>query len=294
MPFLALRFAAEAETAERFADALIAAGALSVDVADASAGTPMEVSLYDESGISALWPVNRVTVLFADGCDAHRALAQTAAALGVPLPPHVVESVADRDWVRSTQAQFQPLEVSRGLWIVPTWCEPVQPQAINVRVDPGLAFGTGSHGTTRLCIRWLARNLRAGATLLDYGCGSGVLAIVAAKLGARHVVGVDVDVEAIATSRANALANDVSATFHLPAELPPQRFDVLVANILAGPIELLAPLFASRVREGGDVVLCGILESQAASVLAAYGRWFNISLWEREEEWAALVGVRTA
>jgi ribosomal protein L11 methyltransferase len=271
---------------------LITAGALSVDLTDASAGTPTEVPLYDESG-SSLWPLSRVTALFPEGRDAPRVLAQTAAALGVALPPHVVEPVADRDWVRSTQAQFQPLEVSEGLWIVPTWREPVDPQAINVRIDPGLAFGTGSHATTRLCIRWLAQNMPAGAALLDYGCGSGVLAIVAAKLGAQQVVGVDIDAEAIATSRANAKANGVSATFHLPAELPPRLFDVVVANILAGPIELLAPLFASRVRTGGNVILCGILESQAASVLATYGRWFNISAWEGEEEWTALVGVRT-
>jgi ribosomal protein L11 methyltransferase len=292
MPFLALHFEAEAEIAERLADALIAAGALSVDVADALAGSPTEMALYDESGGSPLWSVNRFTVLFPEGCDTERALAEAAAALDIASLPHVVETVADRDWVRSTQHQFRPLQVGEGLWIVPTWCEPVQPQAINVRIDPGLAFGTGSHATTRLCIRWLACNLRPGATLLDYGCGSGVLAIVAAKLGARDVVGIDIDAEAIATSRANAQANDVSVSFHLPEELPAQLFDVVVANILAGPIELLAPLLASHVREGGNVILCGILESQAGAVLAAYGRWFNISVWEREGEWAALVGTR--
>jgi ribosomal protein L11 methyltransferase len=295
MPFIALRFDADAEAAERWADALIDAGALSVDVVDPDAGTSAEVPLYDEPGADPAprWRNNRLTVLLADGADPREILARAATVVGEAMPAHSVDAIPDADWVRATRSQFQPIRVNANLWIVPTWCEPVDARAINVRIDPGLAFGTGDHPTTRLCLRWLAENPPSGKSLLDYGCGSGVLAIAAAKLGAAPVAGVDVDPEAIATSRANARANAVIATFTLPEELTPSSFDVVMANILAGPIELLAPLLAQRTSDGGRVTLSGILESQVDPVVAAYSRWFNIDVWAREEGWATLTGVRS-
>jgi len=296
MPFLALRFDADADAVEHWADALIDAGALSVDVADLAAGTAGEQEVFDEPGAARAWhwARNRVTALFAAGLGPDQVRAIAAQALGGPLPPHVIELVPDADWVRATQAQFHPTRICDKLWILPSWCRPVDEDAINLRIDPGLAFGTGTHPTTRLCLRWLMTHPPRAASLLDYGCGSGILAIAAAKLGAAPVAGVDVDPDAVAASRDNAAANGVAAAFCLPDELTRSCFDVVVANILAGPIELLAPLLASYVGAGGRMVLCGILEAQAEAVIAAYARWFNIGVWEREEGWVALVGARSA
>lgn len=296
MPYHALRFDASASSVEHWADALLAAGALSVDVADARADTPSESPRYGEPGETDLtpWPVSRLCALFDATVDAEAALASAAAWLDEPPPAHWLTAIADTDWVRETQAQFGPLRVTDRLWIIPSWQEPVDAGAVNVRLDPGLAFGTGSHATTLLCLRWLAENVAHHASVLDYGCGSGILAIAAAKLGAGKVAGVDVDPQAIAASRANAVANSVAVEFGLPDELPTQTFDVVVANILANPLELLAPQLARRVRVGGRVVLSGILEAQAGRVAAVYARWFNIAPWGSGEGWVALAGVRFA
>jgi len=296
MSYRALCFDASAHSAERWADALLAAGALSVDVADAHAGTPSERPLYGEPGESevAPWPISRLVALFDASLDVEAALTRAAAGLDEPAPAHSLAAIADADWVREAQAQFAPLRVSERLWIVPSWRDPVDAAAINIRLDPGRAFGTGSHATTLLCLRWLAENLTANASVLDYGCGSGILAIAAAKLGAGRVAGVDVDPQAIDASQANAAANGVVAEFGVPDALPPQRFDVVVANILANALEILAPLLAARVGAGGHVVLSGILESQADHVAASYGRWFNITPWGSADGWVALAGVRLA
>ena len=279
---------------ERWADALLNAGALSVAVADAHAGTPAERSFYGEPGGTEAppWPVSRLSVLFDAAIDVEAALASAAARLEEPAPAHSLAAISDTDWVRETRAQFAPICVTDRLWIVPSWRDPVDSGAINIRLDPGLAFGTGGHATTLLCLRWLAEHVTHGASVLDYGCGSGILAIAAAKLGARRVAGVDVDPLAIAASRANAAANGVAAEFGMPEECSTEPFDVIAANILANPLELLAPLLARRVRPGGCVVLAGILEPQAGRVAAAYARWFNIAPWGRADGWIALAGTR--
>ena len=298
MPFLALRFDADAAAAHRWIDALIEVGALSVDVADSASETGAESPLYDDpSGAERgeLWARSRLTALFAAGFDVECAMTAAARAIGESRPPHAIEEVPDADWVRATQEQFRPLRVTDDLWIVPSWCPPVDALAVNVRLDPGLAFGTGSHPSTSLCLRWLAQHLERGARVLDYGCGSGVLAIAAAKLGAASVTGVDIDTQAVATSRANAEANGVAATFGSPDDPGAAGpFDVVLANILADPLELLAPLLAFRLRTGGTIVLSGILEPQAAPLIAVYSRWFNINVWAKEEGWIALVGARCA
>ena len=295
MAFVALRFDAPAATAEAWSDAMLAAGAASVDAADANAGTGDETPRYGEPGHEgALWSVCRLTALFAADADVEASVRRAAASLGVEPPAFTLENLAEQDWVRRTQAQFGPLRIADGLWVIPSWCEPVDPQAINLELDPGLAFGTGSHPTTRLCLRWLAANLAPGQSVLDYGCGSGILAIAAAKLGAAAVAGTDVDPQAIEASRANAARNGVRARFVLPDALAPDPVDVIVANILANPLRLLAPVLAARVRHGGAIVLSGILEDQVAAVRGAYRRWFKLGAWGTDDGWVALTGRRTS
>jgi ribosomal protein L11 methyltransferase len=293
--YVALRFDVDAVSADAWADALLAAGALSVDVADPLAGTSGETPLYGEPGVpAALWPVSRLTALFSGTAEVAAALAEIAAGSRT-LPRYEVSAVAEQDWVRATQAQFAPIRIAERLWIVPSWCDPVDPSAINLALDPGLAFGTGSHPTTRLCLRWLARELRRGESVLDYGCGSGILAIAACRLGAGHVVGTDIDPQALSASRDNALRNGVAAVFlpddRLAAE-EPTPFDVVIANILANPLVLLAPALAHRVRPGGRIVLSGILGAQAEAVIMVYRQWFNIGVCESDDGWIALAGTR--
>jgi len=291
--YAALRFDTEARAADAWADALLAVGALSVDLADPHAGTAEESPLYGEPGSTATqgWPVSRLTALFSDAAGMDAAIT----AIGSELPPHETFSVPEEDWVRAAQAQFAPIRIDHRLWIVPSWCDAPDPAAINLSLDPGLAFGTGSHPTTRLCVRWLARELRAGESVLDYGCGSGILAIAALRLGAGRVVGTDIDPNALSASRDNARCNGVAATFVSPEELAAierNPFDVVVANILANPLIVLAPALAARVQEGGRLVLSGILDAQAEAVITAYAQWFNIGVCESDGGWAALAGIR--
>ena len=294
MSIKALRFDVDIESADRWSDALLDAGAQSVDVSDARADTPDEAPVYDEPGEPGFgWPLCRLTALFANGGDLSAASVRLAAA-GLRVPPFETFDVPDHDWVRATQAQFAPQKIADTLWIVPSWHEPVDPDAINLELDPGLAFGTGSHPTTRLCLKWLVRESVAGESVLDYGCGSGILAIAACRLGASRVVGTDIDPQALVASRANAQRNRVDASFVAPESLTDESatFDVIVANILANPIIALAPSFARRSPAGGRIVLSGILDAQANAVVEAYARWFNIRVCESEDGWVALAGIR--
>jgi ribosomal protein L11 methyltransferase len=296
LSFPALRFDVPPEEAEAWSDALIDAGALAVDVSDPSAGTPEESPLYGEPGEAngdmAQWRLARLAVLCASGTTPDLLLDAVAASLGASTPPHETYSVAEQDWVRATQAQFGPIAIAPDFWIVPSWSAQPDSRALCIELDPGLAFGTGSHATTRLCLLWMRAHLARDDRLLDYGCGSGILAIAAAKLGAVEVTGIDVDPQALATSRENATRNAVEARFLLPDDLPPGTFDIVVANILSNPLILLAPALAGRVRVGGRIALAGVLATQEDSVACAYAPWFTLTAWRRDDGWVLLAGER--
>ena len=278
-------------------DALLEAGALSVSAEDAQAGTPAEVPLYDEFGSElpdpSCWPLLRLRVLVDAATRPAELLASAASACGMTaVPDHVIETVDDADWVRRTQAQFAPIEISPRLWIVPTWHQPPKPDAINIELDPGIAFGTGSHPTTKLCLRWLDTHVRAGDSVLDYGCGSGILAIAAARLGAGRIVGVDIDPAAVEAARENARRNGVSGDFFDAGRTLVMQADLVVANILSNPLKVLAPMLALHARPGGRIALSGVLAPQAGEVTAAYAPWFDFEAGAEEEGWVCLSGTR--
>jgi ribosomal protein L11 methyltransferase len=284
---------AEADYAEALSEALLARGALSVDMLDADADTPDEQAIFGEPGepTSAVWQHNLVNALFESDAAVAAILKDSCAELGISvLPEHRIETLEESDWVRLTQAQFDPIRISERLWIVPTWHTPTDASAINIALDPGLAFGTGSHPTTRLCLRWLDQNTQAGESVLDYGCGSGILAIAAMKLGAGNAIGVDVDAQAVQASRDNAIANHVEADFYLPDGVALEQYDVVVANILTNPLRALAPLLAGATRTGGRIVLSGILAEQAEEVMRIYGQWFDLAPPVIEDGWCCLSG----
>ncbi len=296
MPWLNLIVDSDADQAEALSDSLLDTGALSVELLDADADTPDEHAIFGEPGepLPGIWKHNRISALFEENQDIGTILRRAADKIGLTqLPEYHIETVADNDWVRHTQSLFVPIPVSPRLWIVPTWRTPSDPDAINIMLDPGLAFGTGSHPTTRLCLRWLDNNLSAGETVLDYGCGSGILAIAAVKLGAASATGIDVDFQAVQSSRNNAIANKVTdIRFHLPEDAPSGKYDLVVANILTNPLRMLAPLLANETRKGGRIVLSGILEKQTQDVMKIYEQWYEMNAPVFEEGWACLSGSK--
>lgn len=288
------------EQAELLSTALMDAGALSVAVEDADAGTQAEKPQFGEPGMDLLaaWEHSRLVVLLDADADA-AALLQEACALGglSELPSYTLRQVAEQDWVRLTQSQFDPIKIGQRIWVVPSWHEAPEPDALVLELDPGLAFGTGSHPTTGLCMEWLEQHAPRDKSVLDYGCGSGILALVAAKLGAREVLGVDIDPQAVDSAGFNAARNHCeSIRWYLPddfiASQGERKFDVVVANILSSPLKLLAPMLAGRVAEGGALVLSGVLERQAQEVIAAYAPFLKLSVWRAREGWVALAGTR--
>ena len=287
--------------AEPLSDALLEAGALSVSVEDADSDTDEEQPLFGEPGSepnTQAWSRNRVIVLLADGTDPEQLLAVARLDLDDQTDlPWFLRQVPDADWVRLTQSQFGPIEVGTRIFIVPSWHAdqmPLVPELnrIAIQLDPGLAFGTGSHPTTHLCLEWLAAELPERASVLDYGCGSGILAIAAAMLGAQEVTGVDIDEQAVQATRDNASVNKVKVKSLLPDDLADGLYDVVVANILSNPLKVLAPMLAGRVRSGGQLILSGVLERQAQEVAAAYAPWLTISVWQARDGWVCLSGVK--
>jgi len=294
MAWLAVSFTVDAAGVEGLSDVLLECGAISVDVTDAAAGTADEHALFGEPGEPAVgeWAASRVSALFEEGQNIASVIAALHAA-GLDSAVAVdVKQVADQDWVRATQNQFQPVRVSSRLWVVPTWHAAPDPAAINLVIDPGLAFGTGTHATTRLCMKWLDTNLRGGESVLDYGCGSGILGIAALKLGAARATGVDIDPLALLAARHNAMQNQVHMAFVAAERDAPEPADIVLANILANPLTLLAPLLARLTRRGGHILLSGVLEHQAREVEDAYRTAFDLAPLEHDDGWVLISGSK--
>jgi ribosomal protein L11 methyltransferase len=292
--WLCVSFEVAARDVETLTDALLEAGAASVDVADAGAGSATEEAVFAEAGAAPprAWRHSLVSALLTQGADAAALVATACARAGIAPPPCQVREVAEQDWVRASRDQLSPIRVSPRLWIVPSWHAAPEPGAINIVLDPGLAFGTGHHPTTRMCLRWLERVLRGGETVLDFGCGSGILAIAAMKLGAVRADGVDIDAQALLAARRNAMHNRVPVTFHDAAEALRQPARIVIANILARPLIVLAPLLARLTAQRGRLALAGLLAEQAGEVRDAYRPWFDFEAPEEDEGWALLSGVR--
>jgi ribosomal protein L11 methyltransferase len=281
--------------ASALSDALLAEGALAATIEDALEGTPHEVPLYNDPALAADlgWKRARIRALLAAEQDAGGLIRAAAIAAGLTTPPvFSLEPVPEQDWVGRIQGEFAPIRISDRLWIVPSWCSPPAPTALNITLDPGLAFGTGSHPTTKACLQWLERRVLPSAHVLDYGCGSGILAIAAMKLGAASAVGVDVDPAALEVARTNAAANGVFARFVGANESLDLRADLIVANILAAPLRMLAPLLAAQCSSNGCIALAGILERQTTEVISAYRPWFELRPFTAEEGWVALEATR--
>ena len=291
------------EHAEVLSDALMDAGALSVSVEDADEGTDQEKPIFGEPGMEpteAAWDHSRVVALTDIDADQHVIVAEAAAAIGLAtVPAFTTRDVADADWVRLTQSQFAPIHIGTNIWVVPSWHEAPDPDGLILELDPGLAFGTGSHPTTRLCMEWLEAHPAPGKSVLDYGCGSGILAMVAKKLDAADVTGVDIDPQAIESARANAERNGCDITFYVPNDLAASmnerhakgKFDIVVANILSSPLKLMAPMLSGRVAPGGSLVLSGVLARQAEEVAAAYAPFIKLGVWAEQDGWVALHGT---
>lgn len=294
MAWLSVRIAADSKVADALSDALMEVGALSVSIEDALAGTDDEKPIFGEPGepVESMWEQSIVVALLDEQADCAAIVREAASSIQLPEPHFTVETIAEQDWVRATQAQFDPIRISDRLWITPTWHEPPNPTALNLKLDPGLAFGTGSHPTTRLCLQWLDAHIQTGETVLDYGCGSGILAIAALKLGCGPALGVDIDPQAIIASQSNAEQNGVTAHFCLPDAMPEGEFDVVVANILANPLRMLGGMLAGRCRMGGRIVLSGILSEQAEELTQLYSQWFDMSPAIHHDGWVCLSGVK--
>jgi ribosomal protein L11 methyltransferase len=285
------------ERVDVLSDALDALDALSVSVEDADAQTPAEQALFGEPGMPPPkdgWQRSRMVALFAQESGAKEAATLLQAQdffdgcrlLGI-------QAVADQDWVRLTQSQFAPVEVTSDFWIVPTWHEPPAQAKQIIRLDPGLAFGTGTHPTTRMCLRWIARNNVQDQRVLDYGCGSGILAIGAAKYGAARIDAVDIDEAAVTSTELNAEANHVTLMAGLPDKAQ-GVYQTVLANILATPLKVLAPLLCAYVQSGGSLVLAGILERQADELKVAYAPWVQLEVADAEDGWILMTAKKSA
>ncbi|PBP91837.1 50S ribosomal protein L11 methyltransferase [Pseudomonas syringae] len=291
MPWLQVRLAISPEQAETYEDALLEVGAVSVTFMDAEDQPIFEPEL----NTTPLWAHTHLLALFEADTNAEMALAHLSLLTGEELPEHSAEVIEDQDWERSWMDNFQPMCFGKRLWIVPSWHAAPQPDAVNLLLDPGLAFGTGTHPTTALCLEWLDGQDLEGCNVLDLGCGSGILAIAALLLGAEQAVGTDIDVQALEASRDNAGRNNIAAErfpLYLPEDLPPQQADVLVANILAGPLVSLAPQLATLIRTGGRLALSGILAEQGEEVAAAYAESFDLDPIANRDGWVRITGRR--
>lgn len=291
MPWLQVRLAITPEQAETYEDALLTVGAVSVTFMDAEDQPIFEPDL----GTTPLWSNTHLLALFEADADLEMLPAQLQLMTGEPAPELQIEPIEDQDWERCWMDNFQPMRFGQRLWIVPSWHAAPEPEAVNLLLDPGLAFGTGTHPTTALCLEWLDGQSLDDCDLLDFGCGSGILAIAGLLMGARQAIGTDIDPQALQASRDNAARNgipDARFPLYLPADLPPREADVLVANILAGPLVSLAAQITSLVKPGGRLALSGILAEQATEVRTAYSTAFILDPTAEKEGWIRITGKR--
>ncbi|KXU36136.1 ribosomal protein L11 methyltransferase [Ventosimonas gracilis] len=289
MPWLQLRVAVTPQQAARLEQALEGFGALSVTLMDAADQPIFEPEL----GTTPLWQQSELLALFEAEADQH-SLREQLKQLDNSLKPQF-EHLPDQDWQRHCMDSFKPLKIGKKLWIVPSWHQPPEPGALNLLLDPGLAFGTGSHPTTALCLQYLEAAVLAGRRVLDFGCGSGILALAALLLGAREVIGTDIDPQALAATKDNAQRNglnDERLKLYLPEQLPTEKVDVLIANILAAPLQQLAGQFAQFLPSSGKIALSGILAEQAEAVLDAYSQDFEMAAPLEQDGWILLYGTR--
>ncbi|MDX7850196.1 50S ribosomal protein L11 methyltransferase [Aeromonas caviae] len=290
MPWIQIRINATAKTADKVSNMLLGRGAQAVTFMDAK-----DVPVYEPMpGETPLWGETEVMGLFDAETDPAPTIAFFQQIFGEDVG-YKVEQLEDKDWVREWMDHFHPMQFGERLWICPSWRDVPNPDAVNVMLDPGLAFGTGTHPTTALCLQWLDGLDLAGKTVVDFGCGSGILGIAALKLGAARVIGIDIDPQAIQASRDNAMRNGVAdqIELYLPADQPQGvEADVVVANILAGPLRELAPLIAGHGKAGSLMALSGVLESQAPELETIYGQWFEMDPTAVKEEWCRLSGSK--
>lgn len=292
MPWVKLKLLTEHEHAEKLAESFEECGAISVTLQDAG-DEPVFETHWDQT---PLWSQVQITALFPEHTDTDDILARTCASLGLAqTPTHEIDLLGDEDWAHSWMTHYKPLQVGRDLWVVPSWCTPPQPEAVNIILDPGMAFGTGDHPTTSLCLEWLAEQTLVGKTILDYGCGSGILSVAALKLGAQAAYAVDIDPQALNVTRQNALHNGIHSGLQalLPSELPRHfQADIVLANILMGTLIELAPDIQAHVRSGGWLVLSGMLSGQEIEVRTYYEPTFILSLKECQN-WVLLAGRKS-
>lgn len=294
MPWLQLTIEAARDDAQRLSEALEEAGAVSVSLEGADSEPLFETDWHDTHPV---WKQARVVALFEESAEVPAALAAAMALLGrTDIPPHTIDTLEDQDWVRAWMDRWQPMHFGGDLWVIPSWLTPPEPDATNLVLDPGMAFGTGTHATTALCLEWLANHPPYGRDVIDVGCGSGILAIAACLLGCTHAAAIDIDPQALSATRANAQRNGITPeqlTVTEPGALDAGGYAVILANILANPLIELAPRIAALTAPGGRLCLSGILESQCAAVRDAYAPWFDFAPPTVRESWARLAGCKT-
>lgn len=293
MSWLLLKIQANDTNADAISDALMELGALSASIEDANAETQAEQAIFGEPGDPppGIWQQNVVTAMLEADANVMQLLAALEQETNISGFSYSTQTIEEQDWVRLTQSQFEPIEITPKLWIVPTWHEAPAQDAINIILDPGLAFGTGSHPTTHLCLAWLTQQPKL-QRVLDYGCGSGILAIAAKKLGATEVTGVDIDPQAVIASQYNAENNQVDIQFYDSNAYLHEAYDVVVANILSSALMVLAPVIAKSCKTGGKMALSGILETQKEALTQQYSEWFDVDTPVVKDGWVLLTGTK--
>ena len=276
--------------ADQLSDALMEHGAVSVTLQDMQDQPMLEPAI----GTTPMWSQTRAVGLFDSTFDLKQVIKNVEQQLRKDIPDWKGEQLEDKDWIRAWMDNFKPMQFGEKLWVVPSTYEPPQPDAANILLDPGLAFGTGTHPTTSMCLEWLDANPPADKEIIDFGCGSGILAIGAILLGANHAEAIDLDPQALLATIDNAEKNNVSQNIktYLPHQFKNNTTSLLLANILASPLIELAPYFTELTESKGQIVLSGILAEQAASVLKAYKENFDIKIWKQQDDWICLAGVR--